>query len=275
MIRDFLFFSILESKFCSPRFNLFKTIWLNFRTLPFNQACKLPILLYGSWNLRSLQGNIILNSSNLSSGIIRIGLNYAGYVTSGVSTLTLLKGSKIYIDEKVRIAQGVSICLYEDAELRLGYNCHLGDSVKIICAKSVSIGAHSEITWESQVMDHGSHYTFNKTERKVSRIINPIVISDYCWVGNRTTIMPGTKLPPNTIVASNSLLNKDYVKSGLEEYCIIGGQPARLIKNDYMRVYNRDNESFYNQYFKSSLDNTCVLSDESLKREMEFRNFIE
>lgn len=274
MIKNSLFFSMLETKFSSPRFNLLKTIWLNFRTLPFKQACKLPILLYGSWNFRSLRGSIVLNTNNFSFGMVRLGLNYVGCVTSGVSTLTLLKGSKIYIDEKVRIAQGVSICLYEDAELRFGYDSHLGDSTKVICAKRISIGKYSGITWECQVMDHGSHYTFDKVERCVGRIIKPIVISDYCWVGNRTTIMPGTKLPPNTIVASNSLLNKDYVRSGLEEYCLIGGQPARLIKKDIMRVYNRDNERDYNQYFRHSLEDACFLSDESFKLEMDFRDSI-
>lgn len=252
MYRVSAILSSIETKLSPPRFNLLKTIWLNFRTLPFRKACKLPIFLYGAWNLRSLQGNIIINSDRVSSGMIKLGLNWAGYVTTSSSTLTLLANSKMVINERVRISQGVQICLYQNSELYLGYNSHLGDGVKVICAKKITIEQNSEITWECQILDHGSHYILDKGNGQVRRIIKPVKISSNCWIGNRSTIMPGTSLPSNSIVASNSLLNKDYISMGIKEYTLMGGIPARVLKENVMRIYNRDNEFYCHQYFNDT-----------------------
>ena len=51
------------------------------------------------------------------------------------------------------------------------------------------------------------------------------------------TILKGTILSDHTIVASQSLLNKDYSEYN---YCLLAGQPAKLKKQG---VYlNRDND---------------------------------
>lgn len=57
---------------------------------------------------------------------------------------------------------------------------------------------------------------------KVDPISKDVFIGECCWIGNRTNIMKGTVLPDNTIVSSNSLLNKDYT-STVPSYSIIGG----------------------------------------------------
>ena len=49
--------------------------------------------------------------------------------------------------------------------------------------------------------------------------------------------MPGTKTPENCVVASNTVVNKDYRNLGSN--ILIGGVPGKLIK----RNYNRDWES--------------------------------
>lgn len=266
--------SYIETKLSPPCFNIIKTLWLNFRTLPLNQAFRLPIHLYGKWNLRALSGRIIISATNISFGMIKMGQNLAGYITASKGTITLLENSTIILSERVRISQGVSLCLYKNSELILGYNSHLGDNVKVICAKKITIGKNSEITWECQVLDHGSHYIIDKSTSKIKHIIKPVYIDDNCWICNRTTIMPGTCLPKNTIVASNSIINKDYVLGGLKEFCLIGGQPARLIKCGVMRVYNRVNENYCNDFFSTSCENECRVLEELYVREAEIRNII-
>ena len=263
--------SYIETKLSPPSFNIIKTLWINFRTLPFSQALKLPIHLYGKWNLRALRGHIVIDSTTVSFGMIKMGLNLTGYITAPTATITLMENSTLSLSEKVRISQGVSLCLYKNAELNLGYNSHLGDNVKVVCAKKITIGRNSEITWECQILDHGSHFIVDKKTCKTKRIIKPVNIEDYCWIGNRTTIMPGTCLPKHTIVASNSIINKDYVSVGLNEYCLIGGQPAKLIKGNVMRVYNRSNENFFNDFFNASCENECVVLDEIFVKEAALR----
>lgn len=52
--------------------------------------------------------------------------------------------------------------------------------------------------------------------------------------------MKGTYLPAYTIVASNSLVNKNYLEMG--EHCLIGGVPAKYITDGVERLLLKDAE---------------------------------
>lgn len=53
-----------------------------------------------------------------------------------------------------------------------------------------------------------------------------VEISDYCWVGMNSTIMPNVKLGKHTVVGSNSVVTKSFE----EGYCVIAGNPAKIIR---------------------------------------------
>ena len=52
-----------------------------------------------------------------------------------------------------------------------------------------------------------------------------VVIEDDCWIGQKVLIMPGRTIKIGTIVAGGAVVTKDF-----DEYSIIGGNPAKLIK---------------------------------------------
>jgi len=56
---------------------------------------------------------------------------------------------------------------------------------------------------------------------------DPITIGRFCWVGGNATILPEVKLGDFTIVGAGSVVTRSFE----EGYCIIGGNPARVIKN--------------------------------------------
>lgn len=53
-----------------------------------------------------------------------------------------------------------------------------------------------------------------------------VVIGDYCWVGMNSVVLPGVKLGTRTIVAAGSVVTKSFPQG----YCVIGGAPAKIIK---------------------------------------------
>lgn len=51
------------------------------------------------------------------------------------------------------------------------------------------------------------------------------IIEDDCWIGVRVIMTPGRHVKKGTIVAAGAVLTKDF-----DEYSIVGGNPARLIR---------------------------------------------
>lgn len=54
-----------------------------------------------------------------------------------------------------------------------------------------------------------------------------IRIGDYCWVGMNSLILAGVELGPSTIVGGGSVVTKSFP----EGYCVIAGNPAKIIKS--------------------------------------------
>lgn len=54
------------------------------------------------------------------------------------------------------------------------------------------------------------------------------VIGDGAWIGMRAFIMPGVKIGEGAVIATNSVVVKD-----VEPYCIVGGNPAKLVKHRF------------------------------------------
>lgn len=55
----------------------------------------------------------------------------------------------------------------------------------------------------------------------------PIKIGRYCWLGMGAVVLPGIILGDFTIVGAGAIVTKSFA----EGYCVIGGNPAKLIKH--------------------------------------------
>ena len=55
-----------------------KTVYFNFKCLPFLQAIKLPIFISHRVILASLKGKIVFDCDNVKTGMVKIGFGYVG-----------------------------------------------------------------------------------------------------------------------------------------------------------------------------------------------------
>lgn len=53
-----------------------------------------------------------------------------------------------------------------------------------------------------------------------------IVIGENCWIGMNSIILPGVTLGPRTVVGAGSIVTKSFP----DGYCVIVGNPARIIR---------------------------------------------
>lgn len=76
-----------------------------------------------------------------------------------------------------------------------------------------------------------NNHTFSDTEKPVCfqgsvEGKTPTIIDDDCWIGLRVIMTPGHHIGKGCILAAGSVVTKD-----VEPYSIVGGNPAKLIKN--------------------------------------------
>lgn len=234
------------------RSRLFSTLKINFKTLPFNQAIRFPIVVYSKINFRSLKGRIVIKG-RLDFDMISIGKT--GYVatTNPVSTWTI-EGTIVFWGG-IAFYLGTYLLVAKDAVLTFGNekssknfesSITVGTNTKIMCFESITIGEYARIPWDVQIIDTSFHYIENNCGEAQS-LTKPIVIGDRVWVGNRTTISRGSVIPNNSIICSNSVVNKDLSSYG--ENCMFAGSPAVKKSEGLSRVWDEQKQAEYDKKF--------------------------
>jgi acetyltransferase-like isoleucine patch superfamily enzyme len=193
------------------------------------------------------KGKIIIESP-IKTGIIRFGSNYEEFIIPKKYSFFLNDGI-IKFHGSFTTGLGISLRVHEGATLEIGNNSFIGSSSNIICTNNIILGNYCRMGFETNVYDSNFHYIMNlQTNYVKKRNLFPIVIGHYCWIGNRSTISQGTRTPEYCIIASNSLCNKDYT---LQHHTniMIGGIPAKLLKENVRMIFEYKKEELLNNYF--------------------------
>ena len=123
--------------------------------------------------------------------------------------------------------------------------CKIGDNTEIIEAEiwtsyaEVNIGADCLISKKVVIRTHDSHYIFDKQTLKRLNFPKNVCISDQVWIGEKATLLPGTYIGKGTVIGANTVTSSQF-----EEFCIIAGNPGRVIRKNV--CWCKDNTSFSN-----------------------------
>ena len=97
------------------------------------------------------------------------------------------------------------------------------------------------MAWDVQIIDSSFHYIeLVEKDSQVPKLTDPIELGDNIWIGNRTTIAKGARIASWTVVASNSLVNKDF--SDCAPYCLLAGAPAKIKATGMHRIFDEARE---------------------------------
>lgn len=218
--------------------NWVKTLYFNFKMLPFEQALKLPFYFYGSVKFTSLSGNVVVEAP-LKKGMIGFGQKFEQMSRSRGVAEIILNGHLVFKGH-AHFGKDVFLCVDKNAYCEFGFMGCLGSDVKLICTNRIVLGNWTGIGYESQLIDTTSHPMMNTKTGEVYPMSGTIELGNYNAVSNRVSIMSNTKTPDNCVIASNSVCNKDYTTLGSE--ILIGGVPAKLIKENYKRDWESEKD---------------------------------
>jgi len=218
--------------------NWIKTYYFNYKKFPYAIARKLPVFFYGSVKLSSIRGNITIDYP-IKKAMIGFGQPYEWTKRSKRTAEFNLNGDFVFKGH-VQFGKDYFIFIDSGAYCEFGHLSSLASNGKLICKEKIVLGDYARIGSESQLIDTNFHQMVDTNTGERFKMTNPIYIGDYNYIGNRVSIMQKTKTPNNCTIASNSICNKDYTKLG--ENILIGGMPAKLLKENISRDWDGEKE---------------------------------
>jgi len=229
--------------------SILKTLYFNFKCLPFSQSIKIPVIVYRKTEIVSLKGTIKIKGK-VKTGMIQFNNINDEFIGSHYWRRIEIHGEVIF-NGKIDFGAGSVLFVRKCGKIEFGNNIIIGGKTKILCEENIKIGNNVRIAHESQIMDTNFHYLRSINDGNVEKCTKLVIIGSNNWIGNRTSIMKGTKTPDFLVVGSNSLLNKDY--TNLKIYSIIAGVPAKLLSEGFERIFDLNEEKIYNEKFNRIL----------------------
>ena len=135
-------------------------------------------------------------------------------------------------DSKYEFGKLSEIILENGAKLIIGKDC-LVTSRLFIHAEGpnthIKIGNNCFLARETTIRNTDTHAIYDKNNKqKILNANSSVTIGNHVWITQKCTILKGVTLANNCIVGTNSIVTKSFEK----EYCIIAGNPAKIVKTD-------------------------------------------
>lgn len=114
--------------------------------------------------------------------------------------------------------------IHNPSKIQRGKNVFPGDSpgVYINAVNGVKVGDYTNIGPNVGIVS-SNHDPVNNDAHVTAE---PIDIGRFCWMGMGAVILPAVKLGDFTIVGAGAIVTKSFP----DGYCVIAGNPARIIK---------------------------------------------
>lgn len=210
------------------RLNIIKTLYFNLIYFPFKTALHLPVFIYRNVELNMVQGEIVLLTSP-KTGMVKLG-KPEHYSFDRKNNVTKWKNEgKFVVHGSIIVGRGCGLRIGKEATLEIGEHSCITGHTDMACFKRITIGRDCLISWDVLIMDTDFHH-IEDINGKTLNDPKPVVIGDHVWCGCRCTILKGTTISSDTIIAAGSLVTHDIEDSN----CIIGGYGGNMavIKND-------------------------------------------
>lgn len=206
-----------------------KTLYFNFKVLPLKQAIRLPFIVSCHVRLHGVnRENFIVENANLSTATMRIGFgdSASGRRESKKALIHISNGGKIVLKGTVGLSQGV-VLIAKNACLTLGDNFRCNYSSTIDCTDSdITFGNDVVLGWNVTVKNYDGHTVIENGNKKHKSA--PIVVGNHVWLCAYSTVLKGTDIGDDTVVAYGSLITK----AAGEKNVLYAGIPAKLIRQN-------------------------------------------
>lgn len=207
--------------------DIIKTLCFNFRYFPFSIAKRLPVFIRHNVEVRYMKRGNISFVGTIRPFMLSLGSIDREYTYDKPSMINI-KGSMVVKGNGYHaFAPGIILYVGENATLEVGNNFSVSHDAKFYIKKSCVIGDDNMWSYYNVIMDNDAHPIYDPSGNLLN-YNKDVIIGNHVWIGCRCTIMKGAEIPNDSIIGSNSIVNKQMNESN----CIYAGNPVRQIKQN-------------------------------------------
>lgn len=118
------------------------------------------------------------------------------------------EGGEIYIGDNTTTESGCQFASCEGKNITVGHNCMLSHDIDI--------------------RNTDSHSILDENGKRIN-LASDIIIDHNVWIGIRCTILKGSRIPANSVIAAQAMVTSSLRAS---EHSLIAGSPAKVIKSN-------------------------------------------
>ena len=128
-----------------------------------------------------------------------------------------------HMSASVSLGPGVNIIVKDRGKLSIGEGTYFTSDLHIEAVNSIRIGRQCAVSWGVTVIDD-DHHTIAYEGKKEAE--SGVEIGDHVWIGCNATILKGTRIGDNCVIAAGSVLKGAFPGNSL-----IGGNPAKVLRS--------------------------------------------
>lgn len=201
-----------------------KTLRFNLHYFPLKTALKLPVFVSHRTFLRELHGKIVL-PEKVDTAMIKIGFGDVGHYDRKRSRSIWQVSGTVIFEGKASIGHGSKLSVR--GILTFGSDFNMTAESTIVCAHSITFGDDCLVSWDVLVMDTDEHPLYSKENERLNPD-RPIIVGNHVWIGCKCTLLKGTIVPKNSVVAAGTVMKSPFEGENL----VIGGNPPSILKNE-------------------------------------------
>lgn len=183
----------------------FKTLYFNFKFLPFKEAFRLPFFISRQTVFSRLNGTVIINSP-LKTGLVRIGFGNVGIFDKKRLRTVLEIDGLLEFNGSCNIGHGSKISVGKSGKITFGNDFKVSAESTIISHHNVKFGNGCLLSWDVLVMDTDFHKIYNQQNEVINQDCE-VIISDNVWIGCRALILKGSAIPSGSIIGAGSVVS--------------------------------------------------------------------
>lgn len=190
------------------KISIYKTLRFNLRYFGL-RGLKFPVLVFKNFRLNKLCGKVELR--DWSFGAVRLGQQMVGIIDDkSEKGIWSVGGGTVCFNGKVKIGSACRICCNGKGRIIFEDEVNITGRTAVVSDNRITIGKDSLISWDCLLMDTDFHKI--SVGGRVSNDRKEIYVGNHVWIGCRTTILGGTVVSDDSVVAAGSTLTKAFVE---------------------------------------------------------------